>query len=456
MACAETVNNNNNGETNVQPQLDIHHTIDGSYGEGGGQLIRNACAYASILQQNICLTKIREGRTPKPGLRPQHLTGLQLLANACGGKVMSAETSADGEYAMDMPVKVGANQVLFLAAPPTSQTQYHDGRIRKRGHCTEIEGDTQTAGSICLLLQAILPYALFSWQSEEFKMILKGGTNATMAPPIDYFQHVFVPTLVRECCSTLPSNCIETNIVTRGFYPKGGGHVEVIVRPPAYNNKAKPWTMSPIRMTERGVVKSIAIHAFAAGTLHASVGSKLGAAAKSQLEEYITASKLSIAISSDVSYYPNAVGGGCGILVVAKTSNGYLLGGSGIGSRKVPFQDTARQATAEIIEIIQSEACVDDYLQDQLIFYMALANGTSEIVVNGVTMHTHTAIWLAEQLCEGVRFEMIKLQSNTNELKNMSEILPRIDSHREGKTKGLHLIRCHGIGLTPDNLRQCF
>ncbi|KAG7344374.1 RNA 3'-phosphate cyclase [Nitzschia inconspicua] len=393
-------------------------TIDGSYGEGGGQLIRNACAYASILQQNICLTNIREGRKPKPGLRPQHLVGLQILAEACGGKVASAQVSNTGKLE-EKAVAVGANKVLFLGAPCLKEDPNNERKKRKRSYI-EIVGDTQTAGSVCLLLQAVLPFALFSNQQAEYKLILKGGTNATMAPPIDYFERVFLPTLLKQ--TNLPENCIQANVITRGFYPKGGGHVEVTVRPPVYNNDSgKPWTLSSIQLTERGVITEIVIRAFAAGTLHASVAKRLATVAKTQLENNFATSNTKIIISTDLSYYPNAVGGGCGLLLVAKTSNGNLLGASGIGSPKVPLEDTARQATAEMIDILRSGACVDDYLQDQLVLYMALAQGTSEVITDGVTLHTRTAIWLAEQLCKGARFEVTKLDEDFDNVNGQSD-----------------------------------
>jgi RNA 3'-terminal phosphate cyclase (ATP) len=436
-------------------------TLDGSYGEGGGQLIRNACSYASILHQNLHLTNIRLDRRPKPGLRPQHVAGLQLLADACGGQVVAPTVgSRYGDPTMmthnAANIIVGSSEVFFLGA--TNKEQAPKSHNHDKSGFQEIVGDTKTAGSICLLLQAVLPYTLFSHQG-YYKLILKGGTNATMAPPIDYFQHVFVPTLLEFCGERWVSShgSIQTDVTTRGFYPKGGGHVEVMVQSPTIiddNDHKKPWKMSPIRRTERGDVTEIVIHAFAAGTCHSSMAHTLAATAKMHLQEYLTDTLSKATISTEVLYHRNSIGGGCGILLVAKTSTGCILGASGIGSRNVPLPHTARQASIELIDILQSGACVDDYLQDQLILYMALADGISEMITNGVTLHTQTAIWVAEQLCEGVRFEVMTLPNEVKDGGNQAlrqPDIPRGDNHREGKVPGLHLIRCYGIGFTPSD-----
>jgi RNA 3'-terminal phosphate cyclase (ATP) len=428
-------------------------TLDGSYGEGGGQVIRNACSYASIFHQNLHLTNIRLARRPKPGLRPQHVVGLLMLADACGGQVVDAAAASRHGDSTDMTAAVvsnivGSNEIFFLGATKETASS-PDSALQ------QVVGDTKTAGSICLLLQAVLPYALFFNQG-CYKLILKGGTNASMAPPIDYFQHVFVPTLVESCrgISLLSSRTIQTNITTRGFYPKGGGHVEVTVQSPtSINDQKKPWKLFPINRTERGEVTEIVIHAFSAGTCHSSMAHRLAATATKHLQEYVTDTASQAKISMDVTHYKNAVGGGCGILLVAKTSTGCLLGASGVGSHKVPLPQTARQAAIELVDILRSGACVDDYLQDQLVLYMALADGISEMITNGVTLHTQTAIWVAEHLCEGVRFEVTALSKE--ESSSIREGVGREasglarDSHSEGKVPGLHLIRCHGIGFAP-------
>jgi RNA 3'-terminal phosphate cyclase (ATP) len=423
---------------------DVMIEIDGSYGEGGGQMIRNACAFAAILKKNIHLIKIRENRKPKSGLQRQHLVGMQMLQEAS-----STNVANNGFHVAEL---LGSNECYFMGANnyQMMQQQQHATPTRKRQCTTEITGDTQTAGSICLLLQAALPYGLFSGIHDEIKFVLKGGTNATMAPQYDYFQHVFLPMLQR--CGNIPRECIHSHVISRGFFPRGGGHVQVTVWSPTIHDPH--WKLSPIRLKERGDIVHISVRAFTAGNCHKSMSKKLAAVAKTHVVEHLDPSS-SQNVNTHVDHHASCFGSGCGILLVATTSTGCILGGSAIGSPKTPLEDTAKHAAAELVDAIQGGGCVDDYLQDQLILYMALAEGVSEIKTNGVTMHTRTAIWLAEQLCDGVKFEVISLsrpqQQEETKVVTPAELTSTKISgcnHHEGKIPGLHLIRCRGLGYS--------
>lgn len=421
-------------------------TIDGSFGEGGGQLLRNACAYASILRKNVRIEKIRAGRK-KPGLRRQHLVGLQLLERCCcdgGAKLVGGS--------------VGSQEVYFFAASegPTRGTGNGNGERPKRKrdasgvfpvHVVNTKdcivpqrvytGDTHTAGSICLLLQTVLPLGLLSPRSgnetdDVLCFILKGGTNASMAPQYDYFENIFLPTLKR-CCQ-LEDGMVDASVHRRGFFPRGGGEVHVKIR------GWLPRPLLPIRLTEFGTLTEINIRAFSGGTCPRSVAENLVEAAKSQLLSSSTGIDWKrISMTYDVVQYQNAFGSGSGILIVAKTSTGCLLGGSAVGSPKIPWVETARQAATEILQVVDNTsggACVDEYLQDQLILYMAMADGVSEILTSCLTLHTRTAIWLAEQMC-AARFEVTRLD----------EGVAKTDDNATGRILGRHVIRCHGIGF---------
>ncbi|XP_056270699.1 RNA 3'-terminal phosphate cyclase [Pseudoliparis swirei] len=128
--------------------------IDGSVMEGGGQILRVSAALSCITGSSINISKVRAGRST-PGLRPQHLSGLQLVSDLCSGSLQGAA--------------VGSTDISLTP-----------GKIQSGNHTA----DTKTAGSVCLLLQVALPCALFSDSSS--RLILKGGTNAEMAPQIDY------------------------------------------------------------------------------------------------------------------------------------------------------------------------------------------------------------------------------------------------------------------------------
>uniref|UniRef100_A0A3P8UKD2 RNA 3'-terminal phosphate cyclase n=1 Tax=Cynoglossus semilaevis TaxID=244447 RepID=A0A3P8UKD2_CYNSE len=135
--------------------------IDGSVMEGGGQILRVSAALCCITGTAIKISRIRAGRST-PGLRPQHLTGLQLVSELCSGGLQGAS--------------IGSTDICLTP-----------GKIRSGNHTA----DTHTAGSVCLLLQLALPCALFADSTSQFS--LRGGTNAEMAPQVDYTLKVFKP-----------------------------------------------------------------------------------------------------------------------------------------------------------------------------------------------------------------------------------------------------------------------
>jgi RNA 3'-terminal phosphate cyclase (ATP) len=372
--------------------------IDGSQGEGGGQILRNAAAYAAILgNQDVRVFNVRANRS-QPGLKSQHLTALQLLADACGGTLSGGS--------------VGSDDVTFEVSPAFDKPE------EAVSEDTQLVGDTKTAGSICLLLQAVIPYALCT--NKELFWELKGGTNATMAPQYDYWVNVFLPTLHRI---GIPVNAIDATVVRRGFYPKGGGTVTVATKPLL---KALP----PIQLKDRGDLSAISIRAFYSGNCPEYVGQKMAKAA----ETYIQHRHPEIPIETAIVNYESAVGSGSGILLVGSTSTGCRLGGSSLGSRKQSPKEIGIQAASELCATLVDGGCVDEYLQDQLIIYMALATGSSEMITGSLTLHTRSAISIAEKLCN-IQFHVEKLGKSTE------------PPDSSGRIAGRHRIRCEGIGF---------
>nr|CAD7261514.1 unnamed protein product [Timema shepardi] len=181
--------------------------IDGSILEGGGQILRMALAFSALRKIPIRVHNIRAGRS-NPGLRAQHLKGVKIVCDMSQGKLKGAD--------------IGSTEIHF-----------YPGKIISG----EYEADTQTAGSICLLLQVALPCALFSDGMTILK--LKGGTNAEMAPQFDYTtEHLFV---------------------VRGYFPRGGGEVHIRVKPVKQLN--------PINIVDAGQVVRVWGWAFVAGNL---------------------------------------------------------------------------------------------------------------------------------------------------------------------------------------------
>ncbi|GAB4823380.1 hypothetical protein N2152v2_010426 [Parachlorella kessleri] len=347
--------------------------IDGSMLEGGGQILRNAAALSAVLGKPIKVIKIRAGRN-NPGLRPQHLTGLQLIETVASGRLRGGA--------------VGSSTVTLVP-----------GKLQ----CADHVGDTRTAGSCMLLAQAAMPCLLMAapgpGEATQSQLELRGGTDAAMAPPVGYMQYVLLPTLQRRLGLQL-----DLQLERRGFFPKGGGVVHLSV--PALPGGA---TLPPIDLTERGEVTRISIHAFSAGCVLPTVAERLAAAAEKEVKSHLGACGVSRRAPLEVAavYEPpeRAFGDGCAVVLVAETSTGCLFGSSGLGQRGVPAEEIGARAARELMDVIASGACTDEWLQDQLIIFMALAQGTSRVLTGEPSLHTRTAICVAEQLT-AARFEV--------------------------------------------------
>jgi RNA 3'-terminal phosphate cyclase (ATP) len=383
--------------------------IDGSTLEGGGQILRNAISYANLFRQKLAIHKIRFDR-PRPGLAAQHAVSLQIATSICGGKL-------SGDF-------IGSTEITFEPQRLVA--------IDLVAGEKEVVGDTGTAGSICLLLQAALPCALYN--ERPVKLILKGGTNAIMAPQFDYWERVFWPTL-RYRCQLDPSQ-VEATIIRRGYYPCGGGEVHIQVKP----LKRK---LDPIQITEQGEIKVVKIRCFHAGKVPRYLAEKMVQAAKIELLNSSLSLKME-QMEDMVVKENNAVGNGLGLIITAETTTGCFFGGSALCAPKNDARSVAKSAAQELITSLEGGACVDKWLQDQLILYMALADGVSEIITGSLTQHTRTAIWVAETLTDA-RFEVTKMDKSGLQ---PSALVDR-NYGSEDQMLGKHRIRCKGISFEP-------
>ncbi len=168
--------------------------IDGSFGEGGGQIVRTAASLAVLTARPLRIFNIRQGRR-EPGLRLQHLHGLRALAELCGGTLSGDE--------------VGSRELSFIP-----------GRASAR----DLRVAIPTAGSITLVLQSLIPAAL-RWPEPITIRFEGGGTDTAMSPTLDYLRHVLLRFLERMGAR------VEIAVVRRGYYPRGGAEMSAAIAP---------------------------------------------------------------------------------------------------------------------------------------------------------------------------------------------------------------------------------
>src|SRR6266540_276631 len=162
--------------------------VDGSFGEGGGQVLRTAVALSAVLSKEIHVFNIRAGRT-EPGLRPQHMTGVKAAAELCSGHLEG--------------LAVGSTEFVFKPGKLKAGT---------------FRFDVGTAGSVTLVLQTLMPIIAFAPGAVHLEIV--GGTDVKWSPPIDYVRLVTLPILKKIGYQG------ELELVGRGHYPKGGGLVK--------------------------------------------------------------------------------------------------------------------------------------------------------------------------------------------------------------------------------------
>jgi RNA 3'-terminal phosphate cyclase (ATP) len=241
-------------------------------------------------------------------------------------------------------------------------------------------------------------------------LTLLGGTNATNAPQIDYTQNVFMPFMKRH----FGVDGISIDVQRRGYFPKGGGRV--VCKIPSFTGP-----LPALNIMDQGDV--IAVHGIAhlAG-LPGHLGKSMVEGAADVLKSYgIPANQIKIKHVREKN--DNTVGGGAGIVIWAETSTGCVLGGSAVGRKGSSATEVGRDAAEELVRALKSGGCVDEWMQDQIILFVALAQGRSSVRMGQgeLTLHTRygvflefliylilplrTAIWIVEQLTEA-RFEI--------------------------------------------------
>lgn len=306
--------------------------IDGSHGEGGGQILRTSLALSVITGTPVRFVDIRANRKP-PGLRKQHLTAVLAAARVGMAEVSGAE--------------VGARTLTF-----------RPGGIAPGVHTF----DVGTAGSTTLVLQTVLPPLLHAHAPST--LTLRGGTHNMMAPPFEFVARAFVPLLNRMGAD------IALTLVRPGFYPVGGGEIEVQV--------GASGGLTRLELHQRG-----------------RPGERRARALISKLPRHIAERELTV-IGSRLRWPKSALeivdlgAYGPGNAVIIELAHEAITEVfAGFGQRGKPAEDVAREAADEAEAYLAHTAPVGPHLADQLLLPMALGKGGC-FVTTRPTLHTET------------------------------------------------------------------
>ena len=321
--------------------------LDGSYGEGGGQILRTALSLAATLEQPVHIDNIRAGRA-KPGLRPQHLTGVLALARITNAEVTGGE--------------LHSRELTFRPRRP------QPGR-----YLFDVAEKTGSAGSVTLLAQALLPPLLAAGRPSH--LTLRGGTHVAWSPPAHYLLHVFLPALAQL------GGKVGMTLNRWGWYPRGGGEVSLEIHPAPHLSGVE-WRTPPDFRDFQAL------------------------SAASRLPEHVArrqAERLKARVGGNLAVELVQAGGldaGSMVLLYGPQAGFYAL-----GARGKPAEKVADEVADAFLAFRDRQAAVDRHLADQIVLYLARAKGPSSFITPEITLHLLTNLWVIEQFL-GPMFEV--------------------------------------------------
>lgn len=332
--------------------------IDGSHGEGGGQILRTSLALSMLTQRPIQIRRIRGGRE-KPGLQRQHLVAVQ-----AAGRISNAELSGAALH----------SQELTFRPNPIVPGIY--------------DFDIGSAGSTSLVVQTVLP-ALWA-ASGSSRLTLHGGTHNPMAPPFEFLDRAFLP-LIRKMGPQ-----IRAMMVRPGFYPAGGGVIELSIEPAV--------ELLPLRLLERGHSEKQAVHGVVLN-LPVHIAEREVRRVLSRLNWPPHTGKVSV--------LEEGVGRGNYITVLIESSEVTEVF-TGLGRLGVRAETVAGTVAQEARAYLACSAPVGEHLADQLLLPLALA-GSGEFLTTTPSLHTTTNITVIETFLQ-VKFQVKPLPSGLHQI----------------------------------------
>lgn len=343
-------------------------SIDGSFGEGGGSIVRFSMAFAVVLRKPVKIKNIRANRK-NPGLRTQHLTGIRLIHQIFGGNL-------EGD-------KIGSTQIIYN---PEENSNFQTRHIH-------IQIDT--AASLGLIIQT-LQLATCALQKEITIELTGGATYGLWAPSIDYIVQVTMVYLKYFNIN------FDLKIVKHGFYPKGGAKVVIILKPSRVNEIE---SLSFIERDKKSQIQGI------------SIASKL--LQRANVAERTAEAAIDLLKKNDFNaqietLYVDTPSVGSGITIW--TDSKFPFGSSFIGQKQISAENVGKSVTTNFLKDWNNGGVLDQFMTDQLIPFMSFI--PVEIISGPLTDHTKTNIWLANHF-QDVTFTVSNIKNDLYSIRTL-------------------------------------
>ncbi len=327
--------------------------LDGSYGEGGGAVVRNSLSLSAVLGTDTRIENIR-ARRRNPGLQAQHLTAVRALSAACRAEVQGAE--------------LGSLTLTFRprSSPRSGEYSWDVAQARQGG----------SAGATSLVLQALLIPLLFA--QGDSRLMLRGGTHVAWSPPFHYLQSVYLPTLQQIGAK------VRVDIEQWGWYPIGGGLMTAQIAGLGRDFS----TLASLVVSDRGTLKRLSLIS-ASSNLPAHIAQRQ----KAQAEKVLRAEGLEPEVECIDA---PARGQGTVVFLVAEFEKA-RAGFTALGRRGKPAEKVADDACEQFLRYYHSGGALDQHLADQLVIPLSLVKGSSSFTTSRITQHLLTNAWVVEQ-----------------------------------------------------------
>ena len=311
--------------------------IDGSFGEGGGQIVRTAITLSALTNRPVIIKNIRKNRKT-PGLKPQHLTAIKILQKICNASVEGVE--------------IGSTSFKFVPEA------VKDAILKE---------DVRTAGSISLILQVLIPVSAIS--QKKLELFIKGGTDVLWSPTMDYTRYI-----LREAYVRFGIN-FSINIVKRGYYPKGGGEIDL---------KVFPSKIKPISLIERKTKNLKLFCSFS------KISPKIIQEKIDRIDSKLRERKF---VVETIIRKEDAMDSGSSLLISSIDDNS-IIGIDSIYDKKT------NEFNLDLNKIINNNLGIDERLADMLVLPASLSKGMTVFRVPKISKHLETNLYITSKITD--------------------------------------------------------